>query len=159
MIRHIVMWNLKDYAEGADKSINLEKAKTLLLSCAQVVPGIRAFEVATATPGASTPERYICGCSTARSVRCTLHRRDRRWRCDRCAAAAAAPQMAQSVSYAAVYLAQREGLTVPEAEAVLAHLKPMDGHRPNTLLARQVLNRYATEKGIRFQDAEAVLRE
>jgi hypothetical protein len=51
MIRHIVMWNLKDYAEGADKSINLEKAKTLLLSCAQVVPGIRAFEVATATPG------------------------------------------------------------------------------------------------------------
>ena len=51
MIRHIVMWNLKDHAEGADKSINLEKAKTLLLSCAQVVPGIRAFEVACATPG------------------------------------------------------------------------------------------------------------
>jgi hypothetical protein len=51
MIRHIVMWNLKDHAEGADKSINLEKAKTLLLSCAQVVPGIRAFEVATATLG------------------------------------------------------------------------------------------------------------
>jgi hypothetical protein len=51
MIRHIVMWNLKDHAEGADKSINLEKAKTLLLSCAKVVPGIRAFEVATATPG------------------------------------------------------------------------------------------------------------
>ena len=51
MIRHIVMWNLKDHAEGANKSINLEKAKTLLLSCAQVVPGIRAFEVATATPG------------------------------------------------------------------------------------------------------------
>lgn len=51
MIRHIVMWNLKDHAEGADKSINLEKAKTLLLSCAHVVPGIRGFEVATATPG------------------------------------------------------------------------------------------------------------
>ncbi|MDP4613484.1 MAG: Dabb family protein [Limnohabitans sp.] len=51
MIRHIVMWNLKDHAEGANKSINLEKAKTLLLLCAQVVPGIRAFEVATATPG------------------------------------------------------------------------------------------------------------
>ena len=50
MIRHIVMWNLKDHAEGANKSINLEKAKTLLLLCAQVVPGIRAFEVATATP-------------------------------------------------------------------------------------------------------------
>ena len=51
MIRHIVMWNLKDHAEGADKSTNLEKAKKMLLSCAQVVPGIRAFEVATATPG------------------------------------------------------------------------------------------------------------
>ncbi|WP_416548593.1 Dabb family protein [Limnohabitans sp. DCL3] len=51
MIRHIVMWNLKDHAEGADKSINLEKATKLLLSCAQVVPGIRAFEVAVATPG------------------------------------------------------------------------------------------------------------
>ena len=51
MIRHIVIWNLKDHAEGADKATNLQKALTLLLSCAQVVPGIRAFEVATATPG------------------------------------------------------------------------------------------------------------
>ena len=51
MIRHIVMWNLKDHAEGADKVSNLQKAKALLLSCATVVPGIRAFEVATATPG------------------------------------------------------------------------------------------------------------
>ena len=51
MIRHIVMWNLHEQAEGADKATNLEKAKALLLSCAQVVPGIRAFEVATASPG------------------------------------------------------------------------------------------------------------
>ena len=51
MIRHIVIWNLKDHAEGADKATNLQKAQTLLLSCAQVVPGIRAFEVASATPG------------------------------------------------------------------------------------------------------------
>ena len=51
MIRHIVIWNLKDYAEGSDKASNLQKAQTLLLSCARVVPGIRAFEVATATPG------------------------------------------------------------------------------------------------------------
>ena len=51
MIRHIVMWNLQDHAEGADKATNLAKAKTLLLSCAQVVPGIQTFEVATATPG------------------------------------------------------------------------------------------------------------
>ena len=51
MIRHIVMWNLQDHAEGADKAANIEKAKTLLLSCANVVPGIRSFEVGTATPG------------------------------------------------------------------------------------------------------------
>jgi hypothetical protein len=51
MIRHIVIWNLKDHAEGADKAAYLQKAQTLLLSCAQVVPGIRAFEVASATPG------------------------------------------------------------------------------------------------------------
>ena len=51
MIRHIVMWNLQDHAEGVDKATNLAKAKALLLSCATVVPGIRAFEVATATTG------------------------------------------------------------------------------------------------------------
>ncbi len=51
MIRHIVMWNLKDHAEGADKAVNVVRAKALLMSCAQVVTGIRAFEVATATPG------------------------------------------------------------------------------------------------------------
>ena len=51
MIRHIVMWCLKEHAEGADKAINLARAQALLLSCAHVVPGIRTFEVATATPG------------------------------------------------------------------------------------------------------------
>jgi Stress responsive A/B Barrel Domain len=51
MLRHIVMWTLRDQAEGADKAVNVDKAKALLLSCAHVVPGIRAFEVATATPG------------------------------------------------------------------------------------------------------------
>ncbi|PUE35815.1 Dabb family protein [Limnohabitans sp. Jir72] len=51
MIRHIVMWNLQDHAEGTDKATNLDKAKALLLSCAQVVPGIQTFEVATAVPG------------------------------------------------------------------------------------------------------------
>ncbi len=51
MLRHIVMWQLHPQAEGADKASNLAKAKALLLSCAQIVPGIRTFEVATATPG------------------------------------------------------------------------------------------------------------
>ena len=51
MLRHIVVWSLHEQAEGADKASNLDKAKALLLSCAQVVPGIAIFEVATATPG------------------------------------------------------------------------------------------------------------
>lgn len=51
MVRHIVMWTLHDHAQGADKASNVQKAKALLLSCAHVVLGIRAFEVATAAPG------------------------------------------------------------------------------------------------------------
>ena len=51
MLRHTVMWRFHEQAEGAEKGVNIEKAKALLLSCAHVVPGIRAFEVATATPG------------------------------------------------------------------------------------------------------------
>jgi hypothetical protein len=31
MIRHIVMWNLHDHAEGADKAVNVAKAKALSL--------------------------------------------------------------------------------------------------------------------------------
>jgi len=62
MIRHIVMWNLHEQAEGADKATNLEKAKALLLSCAQVVPGIRAFEVATATPDMDCTNDWCCTC-------------------------------------------------------------------------------------------------
>jgi hypothetical protein len=51
MIRHIVMWTLKEQAEGQDKSANLRQAQDLLLSCANLVPGVRAFEVAAATAG------------------------------------------------------------------------------------------------------------
>ena len=51
MLRHIVMWRLLDDAQGADKVTNMVKAKALLMSCKQVVPGIRSFEVARATPG------------------------------------------------------------------------------------------------------------
>jgi hypothetical protein len=68
MIRHIVMWNLHDQAEGADKATNLFKAKDLLLSCAKVVPGIRAFEVATASPAWTAPMTW---CSTC----CSMTRR------------------------------------------------------------------------------------
>ncbi|WP_372659289.1 Dabb family protein [Hydrogenophaga sp.] len=51
MIRHIVMWKLKDFAEGADKPTNLVKAKALLDACAALAPGILSFEAAVAAPG------------------------------------------------------------------------------------------------------------
>jgi hypothetical protein len=51
MIRHIVMWKLKDHAEGADRAANLVKMKTLLDSCAGLVPGMLGFTTAIAQPG------------------------------------------------------------------------------------------------------------
>ncbi len=50
MIKHIVMWQLKDEAEGADKATNARKMKALLDACSDIVPGIRKFEVALAEP-------------------------------------------------------------------------------------------------------------
>ncbi len=51
MIKHIVMWQLKDFAEGADKVANALKMKRLLDDCADIVPGILKFETALAAPG------------------------------------------------------------------------------------------------------------
>ena len=51
MLKHIVMWKLKDQAEGADKATNLRKMKEQLDACANLVPGIVKFEVAIAQPG------------------------------------------------------------------------------------------------------------
>lgn len=51
MLKHIVMWQLKDQAEGADKATNAAKLKSLLETCAGIVPGMGAFEVALAQPG------------------------------------------------------------------------------------------------------------
>jgi len=50
MIKHIVMWKLKDRAEGADKATNAAKIKALLDGCGELVPGIVEFEVALAQP-------------------------------------------------------------------------------------------------------------
>ena len=50
MIKHIVMWRLKDHAGGADKTENAIKMKALLDACSDVVPGIHTFEVALAKP-------------------------------------------------------------------------------------------------------------
>jgi heme-degrading monooxygenase HmoA len=51
MIKHIVMWKLKDFAEGSDRAANAAKMKNKLDACANLVPGIRKFEVALAQPG------------------------------------------------------------------------------------------------------------
>jgi hypothetical protein len=51
MIKHIVMWKLKDRAEGADRAANAATMKALLDDCRSIVPGIVEFEVALARPG------------------------------------------------------------------------------------------------------------
>jgi quinol monooxygenase YgiN len=50
MLKHIVMWKLKEHAEGADRATNAAKLKLLLDGCSNVVPGILTFEVAIAQP-------------------------------------------------------------------------------------------------------------
>lgn len=54
MIKHVVMWKLKDHAEGADKAANLRKMKTMLESCAGIVPGMLKLEVALPQAGLET---------------------------------------------------------------------------------------------------------
>ena len=51
MIKHIVMWKLKEEAEGADRLANAREMKRRLDECAHIVPGILAFEVTLAQPG------------------------------------------------------------------------------------------------------------
>jgi quinol monooxygenase YgiN len=51
MIKHIVMWKLKDHAEGNDRAANALEMKRRLDACASIVPGILAFEVQVAQPG------------------------------------------------------------------------------------------------------------
>jgi hypothetical protein len=51
LIKHIVMWKLKEQAEGADRATNARKMKELLEACADIVPGILKLEVGLATPG------------------------------------------------------------------------------------------------------------
>lgn len=50
MIKHIVMWKLKERAEGADRHTNAVEMKRRLDECAAIVPGIITFEVALAQP-------------------------------------------------------------------------------------------------------------
>ena len=50
MIKHIVMWKLKEQAEGADRATNAREMKRRLDECATIVPGILTFEVTLAQP-------------------------------------------------------------------------------------------------------------
>ena len=51
MIRHIVMWKLKESAEGASRAENAVKLKEKLEGCRGIVPGILHLEVGLAEPG------------------------------------------------------------------------------------------------------------
>ncbi|MDR3553004.1 MAG: Dabb family protein [Clostridia bacterium] len=45
MVKHIVLWKLKEYAQGADKKANAIKMKKMLESLHGVVPGAYKMEV------------------------------------------------------------------------------------------------------------------
>ena len=51
MLRHIVMWKLKESAEGGTREENVVKLKTKLESCRSIVSGQGHFEVGVAQPG------------------------------------------------------------------------------------------------------------
>ena len=50
MLKHIVMWKLKEQAEGASRAANALEMKRRLDACATIVPGILTFEVTLAQP-------------------------------------------------------------------------------------------------------------
>jgi hypothetical protein len=51
MLHHVVMWKLKDSAEGGSLADNLAQARRLLEACAELTPGVLRFEVGTPQPG------------------------------------------------------------------------------------------------------------
>ena len=56
-------------------------------------------------------------------------------------------------------MSERAGISREAAEAVLAQMKPADGHRANTLLAQQTFVRFAKSKGITVTGAIVTMRE
>ena len=50
-LRHIVMWTLKEEAEGHSRHENMLKARDLLLQFASLTPDIELFEVGIRTDG------------------------------------------------------------------------------------------------------------
>jgi hypothetical protein len=63
-----------------------------------------------------------------------------------------------SVSYAVIHFAGKAGISQAEAEAVLAYLRPTEGHRANVLLAEQAFTSFAGLKGISVNSAKTVVR-
>ena len=64
MIRHIVMWNLKEEAEGHDKAYNAARIKKSLEALVGIVPGLISLEVGyNYTPGGYD----LCLCSRMES--------------------------------------------------------------------------------------------
>jgi hypothetical protein len=51
MIRHIVMWKMREEAGGATGAQNALLLKARIEACAGIVPGILRFEVVLAQPG------------------------------------------------------------------------------------------------------------
>ena len=51
MIRHVVIWKLKDSAEGARRDENAKKMKALLDACRRLTPGILRLEVGISQKG------------------------------------------------------------------------------------------------------------
>jgi heme-degrading monooxygenase HmoA len=45
MIKHVVLWKLKDFAEGADKQQNALKVKSMLEEMRGKIPGMLKLEV------------------------------------------------------------------------------------------------------------------
>jgi hypothetical protein len=45
VIKHIVLWKLKDFAEGADKHQNARKIETMLLGLKERIPQLKEIEV------------------------------------------------------------------------------------------------------------------
>lgn len=55
MIKHIVMWTLKDSAEGADKAANARKMKALLEALPAKIPFVRELSVGVEIFAATPP--------------------------------------------------------------------------------------------------------
>ncbi len=45
MLKHIVMWNFKEQAEGADKAANMAKAEQLLKALRPIIPQILSMQI------------------------------------------------------------------------------------------------------------------